>query len=483
MEVEWDYNSTVEAFRCLYESKAQVNLVWGGRDSGKSHNMGHILLEKNLFEPYFKCILTRKVQDTIRGSNYAVMMNAIDELGLSDLFDDTLSPLAISNKVNSNNFLGIGADNPGKIKSLLNPTDLYAEEANQLANDSLDVIITTLRGEADTQAWLLFNPEVNPKTGVCDVIERFFPDGEKGIDRFYSTPEAPKVVEWNRDFEFMFRGKMTKQSISFLSLHTTLDHNPYCTPDRAAYYETLIGVDDNKYNVWRNGRIGQKQNENPFFKSDETDNFVYLDGKYEFINGLPLKMSFDFNRNPCTVVICQINLGEVREKPPGLYIYETIQIKGGTELLCDELINRRLDMHHGLVEATGDNNGTHKKSNSLHSDVDILERKLKVRFHTNRGVNELQKESRITVNYWLVHGKTFIYKDSNAALIKDLKTGEIDEKGGIKKDRNSHPQDAGDAFRYIFPEWLGATVSDLEKVFPRLRKAQAFWDKYKDHFK
>ena len=483
MKVNWSKSITVEAFRPLYDSKALINLIWGGRDAAKTHNVGDILVYKCISQPYFKCILTRAVQGTIRGSLYSVVVNSIKRHGLESLFDWIGNPMEIR-CINGNMFVGVGADDPDKIKSTDNPTDVWAEEADQIAMNAIDVMLTTLRSsEVEVQAWFTLNPEINPKTGNCDILERFIPDYHTNISGYYSDTMEAKYVEWTKTIEVEIRGQNMTQELSISSLHVMADHNPYANPSRIALYESYKDVDINKYNVWRKGHIGAKENENPFFKSEETDNFVYLDGKYEAIGDLPLRLSFDFNNDPCTVVICQLNLGEVREKPPGLYILETIQVKGGTELLADELIVRGIDMHRGLIEMTGDNSGRARKSNSLHSDVDILERKMRARFHTNRKVNELLKESRITVNYWLVHGKTYIYKDSNAALIKDLKTGEIDEKGGIKKDRNSHPQDAGDAFRYIFPEWLGATVSDLEKVFPRLRKAQAFWDKYKDHFK
>ena len=481
IKYKFDTNKTLEVFRPLYETKADIVLLWGGRDFGKSDNLARVLVRKCMKQSYFKCILLREYYDDVIDSNYAEIESFIVNNKLEHLFTFTKRPAKITYKPNGNSFVGRGGDKPRKLKGIKHPTDLWAEEGDTIKEDTIDMGIGSLRTNArediKTQAWITFNPEVLAD-GSMMLMDKYFYPHNKNMEVFYN-----KQYEWSKDLTITYQGDEIQEQINFLSIHGTCDDNPYCPPSKIAFYDSFKGVDENKYNVWRLGRLGQKQNENPFFKSDETDKFVYLDGQHEVMQDLPLRLSFDFNNDPCTVVICQLNLGEVREKPPGLYILETIQVKGGTELLADELIVRGIDMHRGLIEMTGDNSGRARKSNSLHSDVDILERKMRARFHTNRKVNELLKESRITVNYWLVHGKTFIYKYSNAALIKDLKTGEIDEKGGIKKDRNSHPQDAGDAFRYIFPEWLGATVSDLEKVFPRLRKAQAFWDKYKDHFK
>lgn len=111
----------------------------------------------------------------------------------------------------------------------------------------------------------------------------------------------------------------------------------------------------------------------------------------------------------------------------------------------------------------GDNSGHSKKSSAgvvggeLATDFSILEDYLMVKAdRATEKQNELHVRSRSVINQLFWSYPVFINKSRCQALISDLETGQVNNRGGVLKDDDANRQDAGDAFRYLvhaeFPE-------------------------------
>jgi len=130
-EVLIDEGLYLPVYRPLLDSKFDIDFLWGGRDSGKTRFIAMILLEACMSLPYFRCVLVRKVFNTIKDSQWQVIKDVAEEWQVDHLFSFNKNPLEIT-CTNGNKFLCRGMDEPGKLKSISNPSHCWAEEMNQL---------------------------------------------------------------------------------------------------------------------------------------------------------------------------------------------------------------------------------------------------------------------------------------------------------------------------------------------------------------
>lgn len=89
----------------------------GGRNSGKSTSISERIMF-DLADMPINILCIRKVERTIRESQYEQLKEAADLLGIADLFKFDTSPLRITYLPRGNYILFRGADDPAKIKSI-----------------------------------------------------------------------------------------------------------------------------------------------------------------------------------------------------------------------------------------------------------------------------------------------------------------------------------------------------------------------------
>ena len=136
-----------------------IDFLYGGRDSGKSRHIAMQLVISCLLPGYFKCLLIRKVLNTVRSSQYDLIKSVIEEWGLTSLFRFNETRLEIICRANKNGFYGRGLDDVGRIKSFNNPSHCWIEEGNQITAEDFVVILTSLRANQQVKTWFSFNPE------------------------------------------------------------------------------------------------------------------------------------------------------------------------------------------------------------------------------------------------------------------------------------------------------------------------------------
>lgn len=415
---------------------ADVYLIWGGRDSGKSHNITPILLDKLVHDSYFKCVVVRNVFDTIRDSCFSKLRTYKEEIEHADkVFRDTSAPLELAFMPNGNKFIARGCDKPAKLKSIDDPSCVWIEEADQIPESAYDIINTTLRANVRTQQFLTFNPEVDTH-GESWIYNRFFKNlVEAGIDIYQP------LIEFDIDIELESGETVTKRCVS---IHTTCIDNPYCTPARRAELESYRNIDLNKYNVWFRGRWGRKDVKRPFAHAFNRGKHI-SDVEIEHDPKLPVYLSFDFNVDPITCIAAQ-------HKPNGIgtgvILREFRLLNSDIYELCEQIAAA---YPGSFLIITGDASGSNRSAMTkgalnyytiIKSQLRIGPTQIKV-----PNINPSIKNSRLLVNTVLERGR-IVLNPSCRYLADDLSYVECTETGDIDKNKDKHLSHLLDTFRY-----------------------------------
>ena len=190
-----------------------IDFLYGGRDSGKSRHIAQQLIVECLSASYFKCLLIRKVLNTVRDSQYNLLKSVIEEWNLTSIFSFNDTRLEIRCQ-NGNGFYGRGLDDVGRIKSFNNPSHCWIEEGNQITNEDFVVVLTSLRADQRVKTWFSFNPE-------CDVNYMEFWLWQ---DWFSHTDDLS--FTWKKQIDV--DGQMVEFTVR--ATHSTYCDNLYCKP-------------------------------------------------------------------------------------------------------------------------------------------------------------------------------------------------------------------------------------------------------------
>lgn len=110
--------SFLEAYRDIRDRKHTEYLFFGGRGSTKSSFVSLVTIYLLVNNPELHALAVRQVGVTLRDSVYAQLQWAIAELGLTDKFKCTTSPLEIEYLPTKQKIYFRGGDDPLKIKSI-----------------------------------------------------------------------------------------------------------------------------------------------------------------------------------------------------------------------------------------------------------------------------------------------------------------------------------------------------------------------------
>lgn len=135
----------------------RIEVYYGGAGSGKSYGAFQKILLKALNSKR-RVLVIRKVQNTLKVSVWRLMLDQLIECGISPYCRINKSDLEIE-LPNGSTFLFKGLDDPEKIKSITDITDIVIEEASELNEDDFTQLNLRLRPkEANPQMYLMFNP-------------------------------------------------------------------------------------------------------------------------------------------------------------------------------------------------------------------------------------------------------------------------------------------------------------------------------------
>lgn len=169
----------------------------GGRGSLKSSYLSLKIIELLKNNPKLHACIVRKVAGTLRDSVYAQMLWAINELGLNDEFESTVSPLEITYKKTGQKIYFRGCDDPIKLKGIKPVFGyvgiLWKEEKDQLsgAAEERNVNQSVLRGGNISYDFSSYNPPKSKSNWVNKLKE--IPDSNRII---HHTTYQTADPEW-----------------------------------------------------------------------------------------------------------------------------------------------------------------------------------------------------------------------------------------------------------------------------------------------
>lgn len=417
----------------LLNSTADIDFLWGGRDSGKSAHIARQLILDCLRLPYFRCVLVRKVFNTIKDSQWQLIKDVVEEWGLSHLFTFNVSPLEIK-CANGNKFLCRGMDDPGRLKSISNPSHAWGEELNQFALDDFVVLMTSLRyNKGKVKVWGSFNPETDGDFEEFWLYKIFFSSNEYNFTSNWTLdiPPSAQYPEGKR-IEYHYQ-----------STHTTYYDNKYCRSERIIFLEKLADIDPYYYMVFTMGRWGNRK---------VTDPFCYCFSKEKHVaptslrRDLELCLSFDFNKNPITC-------GAYQHEGNRIWSVEAIKLENSNIYnLCDYIIAAYGSC---LFLVTGDATG--RSSSALVQDdinyYTVIKSKLRLGQPQLKtpSINPKVKENRMLVNAVLHNCIVTMDPVKSKELIFDCVNVSVNDVGDIEKGDRNNPKkraDHLDNFRY-----------------------------------
>lgn len=413
-----------EVFLETYNNRDfEVLLVYGGYGSGKSVFVADMLIDECLNNSYFKCLYGRKVFDTIRISVFDTLCDRIEDRGLQEFFQYSRKPNSSMQILCTNNniFLPFGGDDPGKLKSVKDPSHFFCEELDQFSQDDFAIFITRLRTE---KAQTKFIGAFNTVTVYADhwIRQTFFDEAK----------------ELNYKLKKVF---------------CNYPDNAFINQDD--YVKKLwigAGYDEKKFKEIASGEWGSADTRNLFayaFNKKHHVVDVSIPAGAEFMKldpSLPVYLIFDFNVDPMTCLVAQRSgikwcriIDEYRLRNSDIYD------------LCERILS---DYGDYFLIATGDASGRNRNAvtKGKRSFVFILKELLKL------SINQVQfpsrnpsvSDTRVLMNaLFKKHGNIWI-SSKCMFFIDDLQTVTVDEKGEMEKEKDHLKTHLLDNGRYLF---------------------------------
>lgn len=317
-----------EHFRPMFTEKVRTVINKGGAGSSKSFTTAQALLLKVMSYHYCKVIVCRKHANTLKDSCYSLLRSLIFRYGLEADFDFTVSPLRIVHKPTKNEFLFRGIDDPEKIKSIVDPTDAWLEEASEFDREDYTQLNLRVRGDNNTpkQLWISFNP----------------------IDEDH----------WLKETFF------DNVKDSCLIIDSNYLHNRFIDEEYKQELERLKDEDANMYNIYALGKWGTFNKRGNIYKSfDEVKNIA----NYKYNPDLPLIVCMDFNVDPMKWALIQHVSGND-------YVFdEIVQQDTTTERMTAELVRRYGKANYQVY---GDYSGTFRHTSSPSTDYDVVRQQI-----------------------------------------------------------------------------------------------------------
>lgn len=143
-----------EIYKPLFTSPRRKNILYGGRGSGKSHTVARYIILRSM-ERRMRILCTRELQKSIAESVHQLLCTCIETMELNNLF--TIQRDRIIG-ANGSEFIFAGVrQNTNEIKSMEAITICWVEEAQAMSQQSLDVLIPTIRAPGSILIFT-FNP-------------------------------------------------------------------------------------------------------------------------------------------------------------------------------------------------------------------------------------------------------------------------------------------------------------------------------------
>ena len=189
-----------EVFNPLLKSKGCRYLgAHGGRGSGKSVFFSILVITKLLNEKA-RIVCLREIQRSIKDSVKELIVSQIKQLKLENLFEITEHEIrGINGSLCI--FRGLQSHTSASLKSLSNFNYAFIDEAQQISQASLDVLLPTIR-EPNSQIWFSWNP-VSRLNAIEKLLRRNKPKNAIVVEANYDdNPFFPEVLEIEKERDY-----------------------------------------------------------------------------------------------------------------------------------------------------------------------------------------------------------------------------------------------------------------------------------------
>jgi phage terminase large subunit len=229
-----------------------VNILVGGRNSGKSFFMEQLAVINSHNNEKYKLLVIEDVETNIGAGVKDGIENRAEEFGYDSLFKPIKQPPEITHRVTGSTtiFKGYHSEQQQKqVKSLNEVTAAWYEEAENITYNQFKALRMQLRGGSNEnrQLFLTLNP-----INADGFINTYFFDGQpdKVFERF--SDGRPKVFEKCINVELEEGQTVSIPCIIVVSTHWD---NPYLTAEQRADIEELKYTDEDQYAMLAEGKF------------------------------------------------------------------------------------------------------------------------------------------------------------------------------------------------------------------------------------
>lgn len=332
----------------LQNYNSRFNVFYGGAGSGKSHFVFAKMVFKYLKYPNRKCLVVRKVSNTLRDSCFALVKSILSDWQLYEQCKINKTDLTIE-LPNGSHFIFKGMDDPEKIKSIANIDDIIVEECTEVDEFDFDQLSLRLRSRNPyNQIHCMFNP-VSKENWV---YKRWFKEG----------------ATYNKD--------------NTVILHTTYKDNKFLPKE---YIESLLDMERTNLAYFRIYALGE-------FAT--LDKLIYTNWRVETFNYIEIlrsikeskaifSLDFGFTNDP-TAFVCSV-LDEINKK---IWIFDGFEQKG---LLNDEIAKKIIEMGYRKEVITCDSAEPKSIEELKRNGLDRVRGAVKGKDSIINGINLLQQ--------------------------------------------------------------------------------------------
>lgn len=354
----------------LENYQARFNVFYGGAGSGKSHFVFQKMIFKYLKYENRKCLVVRKVSNTLRDSCFALVKSILSDWQLYDQCKINKTDLTIE-LPNGSHFIFKGMDDPEKIKSIANIDDIVVEECTEVDEFDFDQLSLRLRSRNPyNQVHCMFNP-VSKENWV---YKRWFKEG----------------ASYNKD--------------TTVILHTTYKDNKFLPKE---YIDNLLDMERTNPAYFRIYALGE-------FAT--LDKLIYTNWRvktFDYMNILRsvkdskaiFSLDFGFTNDP-TAFVCSI-LDEINKK---IWIFDGFEEKG---LLNDEIAKKIIEMGYRKEVITCDSAEPKSIEELKRNGLDRVRGAVKGKDSIINGINLLQQYEIIilpSLNWIIEEFKNYTWK-------------------------------------------------------------------------
>lgn len=431
-----------DVFFDVWEDESKILLLFGGFGSGKSVFLVDKLINECLTSDYFRCFYGRKIYDTVRISTFLTITDRIEELGLSRQFAYSKadnSSMIVRCLETGHTFTPFGADNVTKLQSVKDPSHILCDELNQFSSTDFGILLSRLRTTKTKTKFIGAFNTTHVKAGHW-IKTIFFGEETKDTNL---TQQANILKEFS----------IKKVFCNYVDNYFL---------DKKEYEQTLwiaAVFNEQKFNQIAAGEWGVSEVGNPFIFNFNKKK--HIQKGLQAIPHLPTILSFDFNVDPITCIVGQVD-GFERAR----VLDEYRLLNSDIEELC---IRIKSDYPDKMLLVTGDASGQNRTA--LKRDLNYY-KEIKRILQLGMGQFKLPafnpriKNTRVLCNALLKKHPDYLFSDRVPYLILDIEQTEVDEHGEIDESKDKHKGHLFAAWRYFnwtfLNKFLPSTLYDAE---------------------